>query len=168
MMISKKMEKALNEQLELEAAACFNYLAMASWCEKEGLEGAANFFYKHSVEENSHMMKVFSYINEVKGHALTPAVKQPKLEFKSVLDVCQIALKQEQKVSKAVHDLVELAVSEKDHVTNDFLRFFVDEQKEEEVLFQRVIDRIKLIGSGGQSLYYIDRELGTIAAQPVE
>ncbi|NNC96378.1 MAG: ferritin [Chitinophagales bacterium] len=161
-MISKKMEKALNQQLILESAASFNYLAMASWCDKEGMDGAAKFFYNHAAEENEHMMKIFLFINEVGGHSVTPSVKQPTLHFKSVLEICQLALKHEEKVTRSIHKMVDLTVQEKDHVTYDFLRFFVREQREEEVLFDKVISQIKLIGTGGQSLYYVDNMLGSI------
>jgi len=157
-MISKKVEKALNEHLVLEMNALFSYLAVASWCEYDGYEGSAKFFYKQSVEENTHFMKFFSYINEVGGHALVPSLKAPKYEFKSVAEAVEMALTHEQKVTKAIYKIMGLAKEEGDHATEDFLRFFVDEQKEEEVQFKRILDKIKLIGGGPQSLYYIDKE----------
>ena len=43
------------------------------------------------------------------------------------------------------------------------LRFYVQEQREEEALFQKILDKLKLIGTGSQSLYYIDKELGALA-----
>lgn len=163
-MLSKKTEKALNEHLGLELEASLQYLAMASWCEKEGLEGSSNFFYGHAAEENEHFLKVFHYINEVSGYAKVPKINQPIHEFKSIREICERAYSNEQKVTTAIHSLVELAKKEEDHVTAEFLRFFVEEQKEEEVLFQRVLDKLNLIGDGGQSLYYIDMELEKLAA----
>lgn len=167
MIISKKVEKALNEHLELEMAASYSYLSVASWCDVEGFEGTAKFFYKQSSEENTHFMKFFSYINEVGGHALVPQLKAPKYTFKSITEAVEMALSHEQKVTKAIYKIITLAKAEGDHATEDFLRFFVDEQKEEEVQFKRILDKIKLIGGGPQSLYYIDKEfekLATVAA----
>lgn len=158
MIIPKKVEKALNTHLELEALAFFGYLAMASWCEKEGLEGCAKFFRRQSDEEHVHFMKFFDYINEVGGHAEVPPVKQPKIDFKDILEVCQHSLSNEQKVTKSIYNILKVTQQEDDHATEDFLQFFVMEQREEEVQFNRIIDKIKLIGKGPQSLYYIDKE----------
>ncbi|MFN8285165.1 MAG: ferritin [Chitinophagales bacterium] len=163
MIITKKVEKALNEHLGLELNAKFSYLAVASWCEVQGYEGTAKFFYKQSSEENTHFMKFFTYINEVGGHALVPALKEPKYEFKSIQEAVEMALEHEQRVTKAIYKVLTLAKAEGDHATEDFLRFFVDEQKEEEVQFKRILDKIKLIGGGPQSLYYIDREFEKIS-----
>ncbi len=161
-MLSEKMEAALNGQLKHEAQASFNYLAMASWAEGNRLDGAAEFFMEHAAEENSHFLKIFQYINETGGKAIVPAVDQPEHSFGSILEACKKALEHEQHVTRNVSQLVEIAVDEKDHATYDFLRFFVDEQREEEVLFNKVLDRIELIGSGPQALYYIDKELSKI------
>lgn len=164
MIISKKMEKAINGHLELEAAAMWHYLAVGSWCEKESYEGIAKFFYKQSAEENVHFMKFFSYINEMGGHALVPAINKPAYEFKSILEACEASLANEHKVTRAIYKLMDIAKEDGDHATEDFLRFFVDEQKEEEVQFKRIIDRINLIGKGPQSLYYIDKEFEKLSA----
>jgi ferritin len=158
-MISKKTEDALNAHLTYELEASLQYLAMASWCENKGMEGSANFFYGHSTEENAHFLKFFRFINEVNGKAIVPKVNQPKSDFNSIQEICEIAYENEQKVTRGIHELVEIARSEGDLVATEFLRFFVDEQKEEEMLYQKILDRIKLIGDGPQSLYYIDKEL---------
>lgn len=158
MIITKKVERALNEHLSMELNAMFSYLAVASWCEKEGFEGSAKFFYRQSAEENTHLMKFFNYINEMGGHALVPSLKAPKYEFNTIQEAVEMALEHEQKVTKAIYKIITLSKDESDHATEDFLRFFVDEQKEEEVQFKRILDKLKLIGKGPQSLYYIDKE----------
>lgn len=162
-MISKNIENALNAHLVYELEASLQYLAMASWCETMGMDGAASFFYGHAHEENLHFIKLFQYINEVNGKAIVPKVQQPNHNFEGIAEICETAYKKEQEVSKAIYALVELAKSEDDHVTTEMLRFFVQEQREEETLFQKVLDKIKLIGTGAQSLYYIDKELGNLA-----
>jgi ferritin len=166
MLITRKLEKALNEHLQLEMNAQFSYLAVASWCEREGYEGAAQFYYKQSAEENVHFMKFFTYINEVGGHALVPELKKPKYDFKSVTEAVEMALGHEQKVTKAIYALTSLSKKEGDHATEVFLTFFIDEQKEEEVQFKRLLDKIKLIGGGPQSLYYVDKEFEKLANKP--
>ncbi len=161
-MISASMEKSLNQQIELECYASFLYLAMASWCEKEGLEGCAAFMQRQSDEEREHMMRIFHYINEVGEHALTPGVKQPPHSWNSVQELLNEVYKHEQKVTASINLLVAQSYDEKDHATLNFLQWYVEEQREEEALMRTITDRIKLIGDGPQSLYYIDKELQKI------
>ena len=167
-MISKKLEKALNAQIKLEAQASFNYLAMASWCEQKALNGAAKYFYLQAEDEREHFLKIFRYINDLEGHAMVPSVEQPVSEFESVLDVCTKALAGEQNVTKSIHKLSELADSEKDYGTHNFIQFFVNEQRDSETVFMHIIDKIKLIGLEGMGLYYIDKELESLSNATAE
>jgi ferritin len=164
-MISKKMENALNEQIGLEGYASFLYLSMASWCEREGLEGCARFLYRQSDEERMHMLRIFRYINEVDGHAVSPSIAQPALEFDSVQALFKQVYEHEQKVTRAINTLVALSYEEKDHTTLSFLQWYVNEQREEEALMRGILDRIRLIGDGPRSLYYIDKEVDQINQQ---
>lgn len=161
-MLSKSMESALNQQLVLEGYASFLYLSMASWCELEGLEGCAKFMYRQSEEETQHMLRIFNYINEMDGHALAPAIAQPPHTFESVKVLFDKVYAHEQKVTAAINELVAQSYEEKDHATFNFLQWYVEEQREEEALMRTILDRIKLIGDGPQSLYYIDMELEKI------
>lgn len=167
-MISTKIEKALNGHLKEELSASLQYLAMASWCETKGMDGAAQFFYAQSHEENLHFIKLFKYINEVDGHAIVPSVASPKTNYKSIIEICENAYKYEQSVTKSIYKLVELTKEDDDYVTAEFLRFYVQEQREEETLFRNILDKIKLIGDGAQSLYYIDKELASLSGTAPE
>lgn len=158
-MISKKMEATLNKQIELEAYASFLYLSMASWADQQGLDGAAKFMLRQSSEEREHMLRIFHYINEVDGHAITPAIKQPPKTFKSINVMLEQVYSHEQKVTKAIHKIVELCYKEDDYTTLNFLQWYIDEQREEEATMRSILDKVKLIGEGGQKLYYIDMEL---------
>ena len=161
-MISKKMENALNEQLALESYASFLYLSMASWCEQEALEGCAKFMHRQSEEEREHMMRIFHYLNEVDGHALVPAIAQPPHEFGSVKALFEQVYQHEQKVTSSIHRLVALSQEEQDHAAYQFLQWYVEEQREEEALMRTILDKLKLIGDGPLSLYYIDKEVESI------
>lgn len=164
-MISKKMETALNEQIGMEAYASFLYMSMASWSEQEGLEGCAGFLYRQSDEERMHMLKIFHYVNEVDGHAHVPAIAQAPLEFDSVPAMFKLVYEHEQRVTRAINNLVALSYEEKDHTTLNFLQWYVNEQREEEALMRTILDRIRLIGDGPRSLYYIDKEVEQINRQ---
>lgn len=163
-MISEKMEKALNEQIAMEGYASFLYLSMASWCDKTGMMGSKDFMRRQSEEERMHMLKIFDYISEVDGHALSPAIPQPAHSFVSIKKVFEEVYAHEQKVTNSIHKLVDLAYKEEDYTTLHFLQWYVAEQKEEESLMRTILDRIKIIGDGPQSLYFIDKEIQDINA----
>ncbi len=162
MMISKKMEEALNQQIAFEGYASFLYLSMATWCDKQGLQGCSKFLLRQSDEERMHMLKIFQYMSDVDGYALTPGIKEPPRDFKSVQEVFKSVYEHEQNVTKSINKLVSLATKENDYSTQTFLQWYVNEQREEESLMRTVLDRIGLIGDGPQSLYFIDKEIDAL------
>lgn len=161
-MISKTMEETLNKQIELEAFASFLYLSMASWCDTQGLVGCAQFMHRQSLEERDHMLRIFHYISEIDGHALTPAIPQAPIEFESVQALFKQVYEHEKKVTRAINGIVDLCYKENDYSTLNFLQWYIEEQREEEDLMRTILDRLKLIGNGPQSLYYIDKEIDAI------
>ena len=167
-MFSSQLEEKLNNQVSLESNASALYLSMASWCESKKLNGAAAFFYAQSDEERQHMLKVFKYINEMGGHAIVPTINVVETEFSDIKQVIELALQGEKKVTTSVHELCETSREVKDYGTLNFLQFYVDEQREEEVLFGNILDRIELIGMDGQGLYYIDKELEALGKQKIK
>ena len=170
-MMSKKIEKALNKQIALEAASSQYYLAMASWAEGEGLGGVADFLYAQSDEERMHMLKLFKYVNERGGAAEVSALEKPTTKFKSVKQVFQILLDHEISVSTEINNLVEVCLKEKDYTTHNFMQWYVSEQIEEEALARTVMDKLKLIGDDKGGLYLFDRDVKGLtvssAANPV-
>jgi ferritin len=167
-MIAKKMISALNQQIALEGYASYLYLSMSSWCDREGLEGCKKFMRRQSEEERAHMLRIFDYLSEMDAHALTPAIAQPPHEFESVQQMFAQVYAHEQKVTASIHDLITTAYEEKDHSTLNFLQWYVEEQREEEALMRAILDKIRLIGNGPQSLYYIDKEIEKINTQQIQ
>ena len=164
-MLNKKVEQALNKQIELEHFSSLIYLSMASWAEKNGFNGAAEFLYLHSDEEREHMLKIFHYVNDRGSHAIVPESKQPKIEYDSIKAVFEEIYEHEQFVSSEINKLVGICHEEKDYTTQNFLQWFVEEQIEEESLFSTILDKLNLMGGDKASLYMFDNELGTLASQ---
>ena len=160
------MKKALNDQVALEASASNSYLAMASWSEVIGYQGAANYFYTQSDEERTHMLKVVHYLNDMGATATIPAIKAPASSFKSLEGIIKIALKNEQTVTKAIHKMVEITQKEKDHSTYAFLEWFVNEQVQEETKFETLLQKFDLIGRDKLAINEIDKILAAEAAAP--
>lgn len=159
-MISKKMEKAINEQINKELYSAYLYLAMAAQAEAMGLKGFGAWFALQAKEEVEHAMKFFGYMNEQGARVRLAAIEQPAAEFASARAMFQETLKHEKFVTRSIYSLVDLAVAEKDHATNSFLKWYVDEQVEEEAHAQEIVDQLKLIGDSSNSLFYLDRQLG--------
>ncbi len=166
MKISTKMKKALNDQVTLEASASNSYLAMASWCEVTGYQGAANYFYVQSDEERTHMLKIVHYLNDMGAIASIPAIKAPASSYKSLEGLIKTALKNEQTVTKAIHKMVEITQKEKDHSTYAFLEWFVNEQVQEETKFETLLQKFDLIGRDKLAINEIDKILAADAATP--
>ena len=158
-MLSKKMEKALNGQVNAEFFAAYLYLSMEAYFESLSLKGFANWMRCQIQEEIVHAMKIYDHINERGGRAKLTAIEAPKIEWKSPLDAFEGALTHEKKVTGMINDLVDLALSERDHASNSFLQWYVDEQVEEEESVGGVIDKLKLIDDAPNGLFMIDREL---------
>ena len=158
-MLTKKVEKSLNRQIELEANASQFYLAMASWAETKGLEGVANFFYRHSDEERAHMLKLIKYVNERGGHAIVPALDKPPKVFDCLSHVFQDLLDHEIMVSKEINNVVDICLKDKDYTTHNFMQWYVAEQIEEEALARHILDKLKLIGDDKGGLYLFDSDI---------
>ena len=161
-MIAKKIEKALNEQIKLEAESSQFYLAMASWAETEGFGGVANFMFAHSDEERQHMLKLLKYINERGGKASVPELAAPPKTFKSLTEIFQSLLNHEIMVSNEINKLVAICLKEGDYTTHNFLQWYVSEQIEEEALARTIMDKLKLIGADKGGLYMFDRDIENI------
>jgi len=164
-MLSNKIEIALNNQITQEANASYFYLSMASWCEFEGLNGAAKFLYLQSEEERGHMLKIFRYVNEAGGHAVTPVIKKFPTKYKSISEVFEKSLMQEISNTKSINRLVSNCLKAEDYSTFHFLQWYVAEQHEEEMMFKNILSKIEILGSDGKGIYMIDKAIGKIADQ---
>jgi ferritin len=162
-MISEKMEKALNEQVNKEMYSAYLYMSMSAYSDSIGLKGFANWFMVQYHEEMMHAMKIYEYIQRQGRRVELAAIQQPPSEFESPLDMFEKTLAHEKMVTKSINDLVDLAIGEKDHATHIFLQWYVTEQIEEEENDNDIIAKLKLVGTGSQGnngLFMIDKELG--------
>ena len=158
-MIDSTIEEALNGQIEMEARSSHFYLAMASWAENQGLNGTAEFLYRHSDEERQHMLKLVRFVNERGGKAQIPSLASPQSEFSGLQSIVASLLEHETKVTASINDVVDLCLSRKDYTTHNFMQWYVAEQIEEEALARNILDKLALIGSDKGGLYLFDRDL---------
>jgi ferritin len=160
-MLKERVLKALNEQINAEQYSALLYLSMSAWFADKGLPGFSNWMYVQYQEELTHANKIFRFVVERNGKVELKAIEQMPVEFSSIMDVVQKTLSHEQHVTALINGIVDVAVDERDHATQSFLKWFVDEQVEEEASVTEILDSLKLIEgeAKGNGLFMLDREL---------
>ncbi len=159
MKLSEKMEKALNEQVKKEFYSAYLYLSMSAYCESLGYSGFANWLKKQAQEEMEHAMKLYDYIFERRGRVILEAIDKPPSDWKDLVDVFENVLKHEEEVTESIYKLMDLAKEEKDYATESMLKWFVDEQVEEEASADEILQKLKMVGENKNALFSLDRAL---------
>lgn len=166
-MLSKKFESEINDQIQRELASAYIYLSMAAYFEANTLPGFANWMRIQFHEEQFHALKFFDFVYDRGGAVTLQPIEGPPIEFESPIDVFEITLGHEQKVTGHINDLYALAVEERDFASQSFLQWFIDEQVEEEKNAGDILDQLKMIEGNTHALLMLDRELGA-RAMPAE
>ncbi|HOY84468.1 MAG: ferritin [Candidatus Cloacimonetes bacterium] len=160
-MISKTLEKAINEQINKELFSEYLYVAMQAWFAHENLDGMANWMKVQAQEEHFHAMKLFDYLLERGGKVELLAIDKPTVDFGNPLKAFKAAYEHEQFITKSINELMDIAITENDHATKGFLQWYVDEQVEEEASADRIVSQLDMIGDNMHGIFMLDRELGT-------
>lgn len=161
--LTEEIETALNAQVKLEANSSATYLAMAAWCDRNGFDNSATFFYNQSDEERKHMLKIFKYISDLGGHAVSPDLKDIPQEYNSFREVFEKALEQEIQVTQAINKIMDKCHKVKDYSTATFLQWFMTEQIEEEYVARRALELFDVIGEEGVGRFMIDKQIPKIS-----
>ncbi len=164
-MITKRMENALNEQINAEMYSAYLYLAMAAHFEAENLPGFARWMRVQTQEEETHARKLFDYVLERGGKVTLKAIEAPPAQWKSPLAAFEASYKHEQAITERINKLAELATEQNDHAAGVFLQWYISEQVEEEAQVDRIVRTLKATNEAPGALYMIDRELGQRASK---
>lgn len=161
MQLDPKIEQALNEQINQEMAAAYAYLAASAWFEAENFKGFANWMSVQRREELDHAMRLIRYLLDRGGRLDLAAVAKPQATFNSVLEVFQNALKNEQNNTRAIHRLYKLAGEADDYSTQSFLKWFIDEQVEEESTMHEAIGMLEHAGDDASAILVLNQQMGS-------
>ena len=159
-MLKPKIAAALNTQIGNEFTAAYNYLAMAGWFEFKNWSGFARWMYVQREEEVTHAMKLFKYVCDRGGLVELPALGKPAVAYRDAHEIFARAFETEKVNSKAINDLYALALAEKDYMTQSFLKWFLDEQVEEENITDEVEALLKVAGKDAGALVMLNKLLG--------
>ena len=160
-MLSKTLEKALNEQVNSEYYSAFLYLSMSSYFESVNLLGMAAWMKTQYEEEIMHAIKIFDMIADMEGKVELKPIKGPPIEFESPLDVFTKSLEHERKVTGMINNIYSLARKENDYAVQSALQWFIDEQVEEEKAALEIVKQLKMIGDETTPLLMLDSKLGS-------
>ena len=166
-MLSERLEQALNEQITFELYSSYTYLAMAAFCESSDLSGFSNFFRVQAKEELDHATKLYDYVFQKGGTVILGEIAKPKEKYENMLDVFETGLTHEREVTSRFYNLADIANEEREHATMSFLRWFIDEQVEEEDNFSTIIKKIKRCENNPAALYLLDDELAARVYTPL-
>lgn len=166
-MLKKSIEKAFNEQINAETYSAYLYWSMSAWCETNNLPGFANWMRIQAQEEMTHALKFYTHILERGGQVKLTAIDGPETEWKDIEAVFAATLKHENYVTERINALVDLAIKEKDHASNQYLQWFVNEQVEEEKNAEQILGQLKIMGKQpGAALYMLDKEMAARVFTP--
>ncbi|MBK5967189.1 ferritin [Thiocystis minor] len=164
-MISEEMATRINAQINREMYSAHFYLGLSAQAEGMNLKGVAAWFFAKYGEELTHAMKMYRYLIDQDAPVRLGEVAAPATVETEVLKMFESTLAHERAVTAAINDIVDFALSQKDHATHIFFQWFVTEQIEEEATVKDILGRVRLFGDQGQSLLMIDNELANIAKQ---
>jgi ferritin len=158
-MISEKIVKALNDQINAEMYSHYLYLGMAAYFESENLRGFAAWMKKQAGEEMTHAMKIYDHVIERGAKVVLQKIDAPPAKWDSALAAFENAYKHECGISKSINNIVTMAIAENDHATNVFLNWFVNEQVEEEAQALEIVSHLKMVGDSKGGLLVLDHHL---------
>ncbi len=159
MILNVEVVDLLNQQIAMEMKASSKYLAMASWCDQRELRNSAKLFYDQSEEERGHAMKIFHFVNDNGGSAISPKVAEVPHEYENLRAVFEASLDAEISVTQAIHKIFKKARQVDDFTSELFIQWFVTEQAEEEEKVRDILDLIDLMGD--MPLKMVDERIPT-------
>ncbi|MBQ9905023.1 MAG: ferritin [Synergistaceae bacterium] len=159
MKLSDSMANAINDQIKAEFDSAYIYLAMSAYFKDAGLDGMSHWMDKQYKEEVEHAEKFIAYLYERGARVVIPEISKPKESYNDALDVFKTAYNHEQYVTSRIYKLVDMASAEKDYATMSMLKWFVDEQMEEEDNTGSIVAKLEFLGNDKHAVYIVDREL---------
>jgi len=154
------MEVALNQQVNAELWSSYLYLSMSYNMENTGYDGMASWFALQAKEEFEHATKIMKFIGVMDGKVTLFPIKEVKQEWNDPKDAFEDTLKHEKIVTEKIHNLMDLAIELKNYAAQNMLKWFIDEQVEEEDTVHKILEQLKRIDNNAACLYALDKELG--------
>ncbi|MDO4719072.1 MAG: ferritin [Peptostreptococcaceae bacterium] len=166
-MISEKLIQGINEQITKEFASEFVYIAMEAYFKGRSLDGFANFFHIQALEERDHAYLFFNHLYRLGAEVKLADFKMEADDFKNDIEVFEQFLKHEQMVTASIVNLMDIARENKDYQAESLLKWFIDEQIEEEENATALLEKMKLIDGNPNGMFMLDAELAARVYTPI-
>ena len=163
-MLTKKVEAAMNDQLQKELQSAYVYLGMSAYCETESFPGFAAWLRRQFEEEQAHAMRFYSFIVDRGARVELKQLDAPPTKYSSPLAVFETALEHERAVTEAINELYDLVAKEKDFASQAWLDWFATEQVEEEKTVGQIVDDLRRVSASGDGLFFLDKDLASRTA----
>src|SRR5262245_15459196 len=148
--------EAVNGQIAYEFGASQQYIAIAVYYESENLPQLASHFYRQAVEERNHAMMMVQYLLDADEDVVTAGGEAPQTDFSDVVAPVALALDQEKRVTGQIVELVKLARDESELVGEQFLHWFLQEQREE---VASMTELLAVVERGKENLLTVEEHL---------
>lgn len=158
-MISKKIQEAINEQINAELYSAYLYMSMSAYCAENTFSGFAHWLDVQAKEEYSHAMKFYNYLLDRGASINFKAIDAPKAKFNSMVELFEQVLNHEKHVTALINKLYELTLKEKDYATQIMLQWFIGEQVEEEASASEILEKLKMLGDRPGGILYLDKSM---------
>ncbi len=162
MLTSTKVVDAINQQIGNEFGASLQYVAIAAYFSSDALPQLAEHFFRQAAEENDHALRFIKYVIDAGGQVVIPAIDAPQAKFQNAEEAIQLSLDQEVEVTHQINALVELARTENDFITNNFLQWFLTEQLEEVSSMDTLL---KIVRRGAANLLSVEEYLARVGVK---
>ena len=159
-MISKKLAKAINDQINAEMWSAYLYLSMSQDIYAKGFHGIAHWYKVQFLEEQAHAAIMINYLHSQDAKVVLAPIAKVQTEWKSVLATFEDTLAHEKKVTAMINNLCDIADEDKDRAAANFLAWFIDEQVEEEENARDLVCQATMIGDHIGGMIMLDKELG--------
>ena len=158
-MLKKKVEEALNQQLNREFYSAYLYLSMSAYFDSIDLPGFAHYMKVQYQEESAHAIRIFNYLINVGGKIQLKTIEEPKNIWKDVIEVFEETHKHECYITDSINSVLAIAHKEHDYATINMLQWFIGEQVEEEATVLKILNQLRMVEGKGPGLFMLDREM---------
>ena len=160
-MLTKKVEAAMNDQLQKELQSAYVYLGMSAYCEDQSLPGFATWLRRQFEEEQQHAFRFYNFIIDRGSRVQLKQLDAPPTDYDGPLEVFETALDHERSVTRSINELYDLVAKEKDFASQAWLDWFATEQVEEEKTVGQIVDDLRRVGATGDGLFFLDKDLAS-------
>jgi ferritin len=157
--VGKRVYEPLNKQITDEMQVAYLYFAISSVLSDMGLNGCATWARSQFRDRVARSEQIHDHMLARGAKAKLMPVQAPKQDWRAPLHIFEEVARIEQRATTAFYGMLDLAISEKDYATNNFLASFVDKQVENETFSTYLLDRLRKMQSTELGVIMFDTEL---------